>query len=80
MKCDDCYLRYICDEPEEWICKHNNYCKYIKQSTKEPVKIAFDYYSRGFYCPICLVGVENKNQECPFCGQKLLDAYGFNNR
>lgn len=28
-KCIDCYLRYHCDEQTEFICKHNDYCKYI---------------------------------------------------
>ena len=29
-KCNDCLLRYHCDEQTEFICKHNGYCKYIK--------------------------------------------------
>lgn len=28
-KCQDCYLRYHCDEQTEFVCKHNDYCKYI---------------------------------------------------
>lgn len=36
MKCNDCYLRYHCDEQTEFICKYNDYCKYIqKQSNKD---------------------------------------------
>lgn len=30
MKCNDCYLRYHCDEQTEYICKSNDFCKYIK--------------------------------------------------
>ena len=29
-KCKDCYLRYHCDEQTKFICKHNDYCKYIR--------------------------------------------------
>jgi hypothetical protein len=71
-------LRYHCDEQTEWICKHNDYCKYIKLPEKNSVKIEFNYHARGFYCPVCLTGVENKEQECPFCGQKWMNAYAFN--
>ena len=78
MKCSDCYLRYHCDEQTEWICKINDYCKYMKQPVREPMRIAFNYHARGFYCPMCRTGVENKEQECPFCSQKLLNAYEFN--
>ena len=28
-KCDTCILRYNCDEQTEFVCKHNDYCKYI---------------------------------------------------
>ena len=44
---------------------------------EKPIKIEFNYHARGFYCPTCSTGVANKNQKCPFCGQQLLDAYGF---
>lgn len=53
---------------------------FIKPNKEKPIKIEFNYHARGFYCPTCLTGVENKNQKCPFCGQQLLDAYGFNNK
>ena len=53
---------------------------FIKLNKEKPIKIMFNYQARGFYCPICLTGVENKNQKCPFCGQQLLDAYDFNNK
>lgn len=33
MKCDNCYLRYHCDEQTEFICKHNDYCKYIESTS-----------------------------------------------
>ena len=45
---------------------------------EKPIKIEFNYQARGFYCPTCLTGVENKDQKCKCCGQQLLDAYGFN--
>lgn len=44
----------------------------------KPIKIEFNYRARGFYCPTCLTGVANKDQKCPFCGQRLLDRYDFN--
>ena len=34
MKCDNCYLRYHCDEQTEFICKHNDYCKYMLELDK----------------------------------------------
>lgn len=49
-----------------------------KVDKEKPIKIEFNYHARGFYCPTCSTGVGNKNQICPFCGQKLLDSYGFN--
>ena len=52
----------------------------VKPNKEKPIKIAFNYHARGFYCPSCSTGVKNKNQKCPFCGQQLLDAYGFNNK
>lgn len=30
-ECNNCRLRYPCDEQTEFICKHNNYCKYISE-------------------------------------------------
>lgn len=30
-KCNNCRLRYPCDEQTEFICKHNNYCKYMSE-------------------------------------------------
>lgn len=53
---------------------------FIKPNKTKPIKIEFNYHARGFYCPTCSTGVENKDQKCPFCGQQLLDAYGFNNK
>ena len=44
---------------------------------EKPIKIKFDYYARGFRCPTCSTGVENKTQKCKYCGQQLLDAYGL---
>ena len=49
-----------------------------KIDKEKPVKIEFNYYARGFYCPTCSTGVENKTQRCRFCGQQLLDSYGIN--
>ena len=34
-KCNDCYLRYHCDEPTEWICKSNDYCKYMPEQSNK---------------------------------------------
>lgn len=49
-----------------------------KTDKNKPIKIEFNYYARGFYCPTCHTGVENKDQKCKFCGQQLLNAYEFN--
>ena len=40
-------------------------------------KIQFNYGNRGFFCPTCLHGVENKSHDCKNCGQKLVEAYEF---
>lgn len=37
MKCNDCYLRYHCDEQTEFICKYNDYCKYIQEQSNKDV-------------------------------------------
>lgn len=34
MKCRDCSLRYVCDEQTEFICKSNDYCKFIADKEK----------------------------------------------
>lgn len=52
----------------------------IKIDKDKPIKIKFNYHARGFYCPTCSTGVENKDQKCKFCGQQLLDAYDFNKK
>ena len=53
---------------------------FVKLNKEKPIKIEFNHYTRGFYCPTCLTGVENKDQKCKFCGQQLLDIYEFNNK
>lgn len=35
MKCNDCYLRHHCDEQTEFICKFNDYCKYMPEQNTE---------------------------------------------
>ncbi len=47
----------------------------MKKHTEEPIKIAWNEYARGFYCPACLVGVENRTHQCKYCGQLLLNRY-----
>lgn len=32
-KCQNCYLRYHCDEQTEFVCRSNDYCKYIMGDT-----------------------------------------------
>ena len=32
-KCQNCYLRYHCDEQTEFVCRSNDYCKYIMEDT-----------------------------------------------
>ena len=31
MKCSTCYLKHSCNEQMEFICKDNNYCKYMPE-------------------------------------------------
>jgi hypothetical protein len=45
-----------------------------------PRKIRFDYYARGFFCPTCLHGVENKSHRCNNCAQELIEAYEFDEK
>lgn len=65
---------------EDFYADHDT--MYIKsyRPREKPIKIEFNCHARGFYCPNCSTGVENKDQKCSFCGQELLDAYGFNNK
>ena len=42
-----------------------------------PIKIQFNYHTRGFYCPKCFTGVSVYTNECGYCGQKLLYLYDF---
>lgn len=44
-----------------------------KINIETAVEIQFNYLARGFYCPTCRTGVENKNHKCPHCGQQLLE-------
>ena len=45
--CNKCYLRYHCDEQTEWICKHNDYCKYmLEQEVK--VELTCEYCQPPF--------------------------------
>lgn len=31
IKCNNCYLRHHCDKQTEFICKYNDYCKYMPE-------------------------------------------------
>lgn len=37
MKCNDCYLRLHCDEQTEFICKYNDYCKYMQEPSNKDI-------------------------------------------
>jgi len=43
----------------------------------KPIKIQWNEYARGFYCPICFTGTASNTQQCKYCGQKLLPMYNF---
>ena len=84
-ECDDCgtYAYYslgYLDENKKfqamWTWLEDTYKKLNYKETPAK-KIEFNYSARGFYCPTCKIGVENRAQECPFCGQSLLNAYNF---
>lgn len=56
------------------------YKKYLKElgiNKNKPVKIQFSDTARGFYCPTCRTGTYNKKHKCYYCGQLLLECYGF---
>ena len=65
MECNNCYLRYHCDEQTEWICKSNDYCKYMPEQSNKT----------NNSCKKC----ENWKYErlwidykfCPYCGRAL---------
>ena len=38
MKCNDCYLRYHCNEQTDFICEHNDYCKYMPSASAQVSK------------------------------------------
>ena len=46
MKCNNCYLRYHCDEQTEFICKHNDYCKYMLEQNNESNKSCLNWLER----------------------------------
>ena len=46
MKCNDCYLRYHCDEHTEFICKNNYYCKYMPEQNNENNKSYLNWLER----------------------------------
>ncbi len=44
----------------------------------KPIKIQWNEYARGFYCPTCITGLAQYNiKQCPYCGQILLPIYKF---
>ena len=59
------------------ITKYNEYLKEIGINKNIPIKIQFSETARGFYCPTCDTGTYNKKHKCNYCGQLLLDCYGF---
>lgn len=46
MKCNNCYLRYHCDEQTEFICKHNDYCKYMPEQSNKNNKQCLTWLER----------------------------------
>jgi len=42
-----------------------------------PIKIQWNEYARGFYCPSCFTGTASDTEQCKYCGQKLLPMYNF---
>jgi len=43
----------------------------------KPIKIQWNEYARGFYCPSCFTGTASDTEQCKYCGQKLLSMYNF---
>lgn len=52
-KCQNCYLRYHCDEQTEFICKSNDYCKYIMEDTMNTLDERFDFDHKYIYYIWC---------------------------
>lgn len=53
---------------EEYFKKHIN--------KNVPVKIAWNEYARGFYCPTCRTGTTSDTKKCGYCGQLLISYFG----
>lgn len=66
MKCRDCFLRYVCDEQTEFICKSNDYCKFI--ADKEKANAHWEAY---YVCSNCGEHSRTVKPECPFCHAKM---------
>ena len=56
---------------EEYFKKHIN--------KNVPVKIAWNEYARGFYCPTCRTGTTSDTKKCGYCGQLLISYFGKQN-
>lgn len=68
-KCSTCLLRYHCDEQTEFICKYNNFCKYIEDTSNNNSKHGhWDVY---YVCSICGETVQSTASECPSCHAKM---------
>ena len=62
-KCYTCYLRYDCDEQTDFICRNNDYCKYMPDGGKK-----HGHMIKHYVCSICGETHKNPFLECSWCG------------
>lgn len=64
-KCSDCQLRHQCDKQTEFICKENDFCKYIKDSGNH------GHWEVHYICSKCGETIRTALAECPCCHTRM---------
>lgn len=65
MRCSNCLLRYHCDEQTEFICKKNDFCKYIQDGKRH------GHWETYYVCSKYGETVRTVLAECPCCHVKM---------
>ena len=60
-KCRNCLLRFHCDAPTEYICKTNDFCKFIKDNGNH------GHWEAHYVCSNCGRIEKVQFSECPCC-------------
>ncbi len=50
------------------------YFEKMKVNKEIPIKICWNEYARGFYCPTCMTGTSLDKKKCSYCGQLFLPS------